>query len=247
MRSHAHVLIILALTQITGLGVVGVLPVVAKLVAADFNASLPDIFFGTSVMLVATGLASPLAGRAFRRFGPRDAMAAGAVLIGLGLAALALSPDLLLFWVAWGLIGVAGALFLTTSAYAYIAAWSDTRARSLIGTLMLVTGLYGSVFWPTTAWATAHLGWRDTVFVYAGVMVILVAPLVRFGLPATTRAEPKSAPTTTKRTGSAFALLIAAIGLNSFVTFGIEAVGIQLLQSMGMDLARAVPSPRSSV
>ncbi|MFX8612673.1 hypothetical protein ABTM13_19735, partial [Acinetobacter baumannii] len=36
------------------------------------------------------------------------------------------------------------------------------------------------------------------------------------------------------------ALLIAAIALNSFVTFGIEAVGIQLLQSMGLDLSRAV-------
>lgn len=240
MRSDIRVLIILALTQITGWGMISVLPVVARLVAADFNASLPDIFLGTSVMYVATGIASPLAGWVFRRFGPRDAMAAGAVLIGVGLAALALSPDLILFWAAWALIGIAGALFLTTSAYAYIAAWSDTRARSLIGTLMLVTGLYGSVFWPTTAWATAHLGWRNTVLVYACVMLIVVAPLVRFALPATTSTEPNSAPTTTKRTGSIFALLIAAIALNSFVTFGIEAVGIQLLQSMGMDLARAV-------
>jgi hypothetical protein len=33
---------------------------------------------------------------------------------------------------------------------------------------------------------------------------------------------------------------VTAIALNSFVTFGIDALGIQLLQAMGMDLAGAV-------
>lgn len=240
MRPHLRILIVLALAQITGWGMIGVLPVAAKLVAADFNVALPQVFLGTSVMYAAMGLASPLAGRAFRRFGPRDAMAAGAVLVGLGLAGVALSPNLISFWTAWALIGIAGSLFLTTSAYAYIAAWTDTHARSLIGTLMLATGLYGSVFWPITAWATAHLGWRGTVIFYAAVMVIVVAPLVRFGLPATSAADATTTGSSPKRSGPVFALLIAAIALNSFVTFGIEVVGIQLLQSMGMDLARAV-------
>ncbi|MCH3703511.1 hypothetical protein LZB55_09565, partial [Campylobacter lari] len=75
----------------------------------DLGATLPSIFLGTSVMYVAMGLAAPLTARAFRRFGTRQAMAAGAALIGLGLALLALSPGLMTFWAAWALIGVAGA------------------------------------------------------------------------------------------------------------------------------------------
>lgn len=240
MRSHARVLIVLALTQITGWGMISVLPVAARLIAADFKIALPEVFLGTSLMYGAMGLASPLAGRAFRRFGPRDAMAAGSALIGLGLAALAFSPNLITFWAAWALIGIAGALFLTTAAYAYIAAWTDTHARSLIGTLMLVTGLYGSVFWPMTAWMSAHLGWRDTVLVYAAVMACGIAPLVRLGLPDVLTEAASTPHGGAKRGGSILALLIAAIALNSFVTFGIEAVGIQLLQSMGLDLSRAV-------
>lgn len=240
MRRHLPVLIVLGITQITGWGTISLLPVIAKPVAAVFSASLPEIFLGTSVMYLTMGLASPLAGRVFRRFGPRGAMAAGAAMIGLGLALIAVAPNLSIFWAAWAFVGSAGALFLTTSAYAYIAQWTPLHARSLIGTLMLVTGLYGSVFWPITAWGNVHFGWRATVLIYAGVMAFVIAPLVRCGLPATETASTHAARGSGQRSGSVFVLLIAAIALNSFVTFGIEAVGIQLLQAMGLDLAHAV-------
>lgn len=57
---------------------------------------------------------------------------------------MAVSPNLAVFLVAWALTGSAGAMFLTTAAYAYIAVYAEDRARDLIGTLMLVTGLAGS-------------------------------------------------------------------------------------------------------
>lgn len=161
-------------------------------------------------------------------------------MIAIGLCLLALSPGPMVFWGSWGLIGMAGSMFLTTSAYAYIANDAGDRARNLIGTLMLVTGLAGSVFWPVTAFLDGVVGWRATVLVYAGIMALVICPLVLIGLPATRAA---TAPTINKRSarkGPVFALLVTAIALNSFVTFGIEAVGIQLLQATGMDLAKAV-------
>ncbi len=240
MRRHLRVLFILALTQIAGWGTIGVLPVIAPKVAAEFGSSLPSIFLGTSVMFVAMGLAAPWAGHAFRRFGTRQAMAVGAATIGLGLCLLALSPNLIVFWGAWALIGGAGALFLTTAAYAYIAEYSDDRARSLIGTLMLVTGLAGSVFWPITAFLEHLAGWRGVGAVYAAIMVLAIAPLVWFGLPAIDAATAIAPSTARLRKGPVFILMVAAIALNSFVTFGIDAVGIQLLQAMGLDLAGAV-------
>lgn len=86
MQRHLLVLFLLALTQITGWGMVSVLPVIAKTVATEFQTSLPMIFIGTSVMFVAMGLAAPWTGRAFRTFGPRSVMAAGAGMIAGGLA-----------------------------------------------------------------------------------------------------------------------------------------------------------------
>ncbi len=240
MQRHLLVLFLLALTQITGWGMVSVLPVIATTVATEFQTSLPMIFVGTSVMFVAMGFAAPWTGRAFRTFGPRSVMAAGAGMIAGGLCLLALSPGLLVFWAAWVLIGMAGSMFLTTSAYAYIADYAEDRARSLIGTLMLVTGLAGSVFWPITAFLDEMVGWRATVVVYAGTIALVVCPLILIGLPATGTGAVAAINKRSARKGPVFALLVTAIALNSFVTFGIEAVGIQLLQATGMDLAGAV-------
>ncbi|TRA97377.1 MULTISPECIES: MFS transporter [Rhizobium/Agrobacterium group] len=235
-----YVLLLIAITQITGWGSVGILPVLAGPVAAEFATSLPSVFVGTSVMFGAMGLAAPWVGRAFRRFGARQVMAAGAGLMGLGLSLLGLSVNLTMFWMSWALTGLAGAMFLTTSAYAYIAEYAEDQARSLIGTLMLVTGLAGSIFWPVTTFLDHGLGWRAVVFVYAGTMTMVVCPLVLFGLPATHQAPPAAAGHGNRKKGRVFMFLVAAIALNSFVTFGIDAIGIQLLQAMGMELASAV-------
>lgn len=236
----AMLTLLLALTQITGWGAVGVLPVLAKTIATEFGSSLPAVFLGTSAMFVAMGIAAPWAGRAFLRFGTRQVMAAGAGLIGLGLCLLAISPNLLVFWGSWALVGLAGAMFLTTAAYAYIAEYAEDRARSLIGTLMLVTGLASSVFWPITTFLDSVIGWRGVVFVYAGTMALIICPTVWFGLPATGGPAATSTRQNGERRGSVFVLLVMAIALNTFVTFGVEAMGIQLLQAMGMDLTGAV-------
>lgn len=235
-----YVLLLIALTQITGWGAVGILPVLAGPVATEFATSLPSVFVGTSVMFAAMGLAAPWVGRAFRRFGTRRVMATGAGIMGLGLFLLALSVNLTMFWMSWALTGLAGAMFLTTSAYAYIAEYAADRARSLIGTLMLVTGLAGSIFWPITTFLDHGLGWRGAVSIYAGIMLMVVCPLVFFGLPVTDGAAQPTARPGSERRGRVFIFLVTAIALNSFVTFGIDALGIQLLQAMGMELAGAV-------
>lgn len=240
MRRHLRVLVVLALTQIAGWGMIGILPVIAPKVAAAFGISLSSVFLGTSVMFVAMGLAAPWAGRAFRRFGSREAMTVGAATIGLGLGLLALSANAAVFLSAWVIIGLAGTLFLTTAAYAYIAAYAEDGARSLIGTLMLVTGLAGSVFWPVTAFLETELGWRGVGLVYAVVMALVVCPLVWFGLPPIGETAAPTPGNGRLRKGRVFVLMVAAIVLNSFVTFGIDAVGIQLFKAMGMDLAGAV-------
>lgn len=240
MRRHFRVLLVLALSQIAGWGMIGVLPVIAPRVAAEFGSTLPSVFLGTSVMFVAMGLAAPWAGRAFRHFGARQVMAAGAGMIGLGLGLLALSPGLIVFWLAWALIGGAGAMFLTTAAYAYIVEYANDQARSLIGTLMLVTGLAGSIFWPITAFLEHLVGWRGVGAVYAAAMILAAGPLVWLGLPATDITTATAPDAGRARKGPVFVLMVAAIALNSFVTFGIDSIGIQLLHALGMDLAGAV-------
>lgn len=240
MRRQVIVLLILALTQVTGWGVVGVLPVIAQAIAKELETGLPAAFIGSSVMFVAMAVAAPLAGRAFRRFGTQRVMAAGAGVVGLGLGAVAVSSGLFLYWVAWALVGLGGAMFLTTSAYAYLAEYAGNRARSFIGTLMLATGLAGSVFLPITAFLDHLMGWRETIAIYAALMMFLVGPIIWFGLPTTESTQTTSETRAERHMGPVFFLLVTIITLNSFVTFGVEAVGIELMRAMGMSLAGAV-------
>lgn len=241
MRRNLTVFFVLAVTQITGWGVIGILPVTASIIAAEFRTTLPVIFLGATVMLITTGLAAPFIGKGFHRFGARKVMGAGAALIGCGLVCVSLAHSVLLFLAAWSLLGLAGAMFLTTAAYVYLADFADEQARGLIATLMLVTGLAGSVFWPITAFLEQAIGWRATVQIYAGLMVALVAPLVLLGLPevSVNRHDKKEGAGTTKK-GSVFWILVAAITLNSFVTYGIEAIGIELFRRLAAEPAWAV-------
>jgi len=220
---------------------VGILPVLAGEIAGQFGVELSTIFLGSSVMFVTMGLTSPWAGSAFRRFGARQVMAAGAVLIGVGLCIVALAPTVPVFLFAWAVVGVAGSMFLTTSAFAYIAEYSSDRARGLIGTLMLATGLAGGVFFPLTALLDHWAGWRTTTLIYAATMSLLVCPLVRLALPAS-RTVPTAMPKEggNRGKGRVFGLIAVAIALNGFVTFGVQAVGIELFRALGADLAKAV-------
>ncbi|WP_448955654.1 MFS transporter [Labrys neptuniae] len=241
MLQRALVFIVLAFTQITGWGVVGLLPVTAGGMADDLKMDLPTVFMGTSVMYIATGLAAPFCGRLFRRFGARRPMAAGAGLIACGLGVIGVAPSAPIFLLAWAIIGLAGAMFLTTAAYAYLADYAGEQARQMIGSLMLVTGLAGSVFWPLTALLDHVLGWRGATFVFAAAMLVLVPPLLLLGLPETRKPSETSAPRQAgTRMGAIFWLLVSTIALNSFVTFGVQAIGIELFRAMGSDLTQAV-------
>ncbi|MFT4184659.1 MAG: hypothetical protein QM636_22380 [Rhizobium sp.] len=145
-------------------------------IAGHLGVSLPVIFLGNSLMYIAIGMTAPRAGRAFRAFGTRRVMAAGALLTGLGLCVIAVAPTATMYLCGWNVVGVAGAVFLTTSAFAYIVEYFGDNARSLIGTLMLASGLAGSIFLPATAFLDHWVGRRNTVPVYAAMMAFLVCP-----------------------------------------------------------------------
>lgn len=106
---------------------------------------------------------------------------------------------------------------------------------------MLVTGLAGSVFWPLTAWLDHLVGWRGATQIYAGGILLLVLPLIAVSLPDV-RSHPAASVSsrTTSRKGHILWFLVAAISLNSFVTLGMEAVGIELFKALGADLTLAV-------
>lgn len=237
-----RVLAVLGVTQLLGWGSVSLLPVLGSRIAADLGMSLPAVFGGSSALYVTMGLAAPAAGRLLRVHGGRRVMACGSMLLAGGLALLATATGPAWFFLAWVVLGVAGAALLTTPAYVYLSQFAEASAKSLIGTLMLVTGLATSLFWPVTAFLGELLGWRLAAASYAAALIAIVPLLLLFGLPETgsaARPEAKRRLPGIGRSG-AFWLIVFAVSVNGFVTFGIEAMAIELLKSLGADPVRAV-------
>jgi hypothetical protein len=83
------------------------------------------------------------------------------------------------------------------------------------------------VFWPVTAFLAGAIGWRDTVLVYALLMVAVCAPLYVFCLPA--KPEP-----------GIFVMVLVIVALYAFTTFGLSSVFIELLKARGLSGPEAI-------
>ncbi len=128
---------------------------------------------------------------------------------------------------------------MSTAAYIMLNEVAGQQAKTMIGALMLVTGLSNSIFWPTTGVLAASFGWRTMCLVYAVLILCVNLPLYLFGLPkreaftrdvASVPAAAADVPVVGKIT---FLLIIASIALNAFVTFGFSALLVELLKAEG--------------
>lgn len=245
-KETIRVLFVLAVAQVIGWGTVGLLAVIGGQVAIDLGMSISAVFAGNSILYVVMGLWAPVLARAFTRFGARRVMIAGTIVGAPGFVLLSLSHGPVLYFVAWVILGTAGSATLTTAAYIMVNEIAGRNAKGAIGALMLVTGLSSSIFWPTTSFLSDAVGWRATCLVYAGMLLLVCLPLYVFGLPhrseladESNSAKPSASESRIVQKGT-FYLIVSAITLNAFVTFGFSAVLIELMRAQGLPPIEAV-------
>jgi hypothetical protein len=200
---------------------------------------LPAVFAGTTVMLVVMGLTAPLIANSFVKHGARLVMAAGSLVAAPGFVFIAAATGPILYYAGWVVLGIAGAAMLSTATYILLNEIAGVGARRPIGALMLVTGLSASLFWPTTAALAGAFGWRTTLVIYSAAMVLVCLPLHVFGLPR--REKPRAGGQPVQTDGAKgdpgrlpFMLLVGAIALHAFLSWGVGSIIIQLLKSIGV-------------
>lgn len=238
-------MIVLALTQLIGWGTVGLVAIVARQMADDLRMDVAAVFAGNSILYLVMGFCAPLLAKTFARLGARLVMICGTAVAILGFAALALAHGPVTYAIAWVILGMAGSATLTTPAYILLNEAGGRNARSAIAALMLVTGLSSSLFWPIASFLSHAVGWQVTCVIYAAAMALLSLPLLIFGLPR--REQPPPEPETAEvaappaaKAGGTFWLVVAAIALNAFITYGFQAILIELLKAEGLRPAEAV-------
>ena len=243
----------LGVTQILAWGSSYYLPaVLAKPIAADTGWSLAWVVGGLSAGLLAAGLVTPWVGRTIDAKGGRPVLIGSSVLLGSGLALLALAHNLPVYFLAWLLMGVGMGSGLYDAAFSTLGRLYGKQARGAITTLTLWGGFASTVCWPLSAYLVEHLGWRGTCTVYAALQVLVSLPLHAFVLPGVGASMPNTKPApgasgnqsgeglASPRRTRAFLLLATILTLGAVTASMIGVHLLTFLQARGLELAGAV-------
>jgi MFS family permease/DNA-binding CsgD family transcriptional regulator len=211
--------------------------------AADLAMPLPAIMAGPTIMLVTMAATSWALARLYGRHGTHAVMATGSVVGAAGLGLIAVSPNALVYYAAWLILGLAGTATLTTAAQIALAQIAGKKARQAIGALMLFGGLASTVSWPLANALSGSVGWRGACAVFAFALLLVCAPLHwrmlrSSALAATESATTGESPPPVDRTD--FTLMAVAIAANGFVTWGFSLTIVVLLTTRGLSTDTAV-------
>lgn len=247
LRGHAgprRVLVVLCLTQITGWGVLFYgFPVLAPAIGADAGWSGTAVIGAFSVAQLVSAVVGVPVGRLLDRHGPRVVMTTGSLLAVGALAVIASARSLPWFYAGWVLAGTAMAGVLYQPAFAALTRWHGPERRvAALTVVTLAGGLASTVFAPLTAVLSAHLGWRQTYLVLAGVLAVLTVPAHLFGLRLPWPAHPAAAdarrPTSVARSRP-FVLLVLAMSLGALTVFAIVVALVPLFAERGFSTTTA--------
>lgn len=239
---------ILAAGQIVGWGTTFDMPgVLGRQIAADLGMSNALAFGGLTAMMLIGGFAGPWTGQLIERHGAAKMLAAGAATMATGLLAMSLAQGVLVYYAAWLVMGIGGALGLTVPCNAAVVEREGAGARRSIGILMIFTGLSAAVAWPLWSLLEGAIGWRMAMLAAAGTQLVL-CPLYLFALPSlrdvdggAARAAAVEPLRLTQAQARLAFLLIALVSIVfSLVTTGLAPSLIALLQMSGASPALAL-------
>jgi len=172
-----------------------------------------------SALMVISGLAAPLAGIVFERWGPRVLYATGLGLMGTGYSLAGQSQQLWQFYVCIGFLGGLGASAVgMVPAAALISRWFQRRMSTAIGLAYAGFGCGSLLIVPLAQTLIDGQGWRDAYHLIGGALLVLL-PLSLVLPWRTLRAgrAPTTAPHAAMRRGAAGAgPLRAALGQRRF-------------------------------
>jgi Major Facilitator Superfamily len=215
------------------------------LMVSDLHWSRSLIYGGFSASLVVMGLTSQVTGQLIDRYGGRPVMASGSCLIGVGCVGLSLAHDVVVYYGAWLILGVAMRLSLYEAAFASIARIGGPEARRPIAEITLLGGLASTVFWPVGRALADAFGWRNAVLAYAG-FALMTIPL-HLAIPKTryehsgdhSNAGAQSTPRPGRSHSMAAWLYATSAALATFLNSGMSAHMIGILVGLGLAAAIA--------
>ena len=179
-----------------------------------------------TLLAFVTAAAYPVVGRLADRHGPRRLIMIGNLALGAGVFALGFStPNVLLFYGLFALIGVAGAMPSSMMFTRVIAGWFDKTRGSMMGiTGGLGNGIGAAVMPAFALILMTRFGWRGAFFGLGALVILIGLPSNLFLLKEPPLAKPAHPTAPVELEGMSLAqaartpifwLMLTAIGLGS--------------------------------
>jgi MFS family permease len=152
-----------------------------------FNVALLDSFGWSrgatagifSVVLTVDAVLSPLAGYLLDRYGPKRVVIAGCVALALGLFTSSRVSSLWELYVCFGVITAFGLTFMGMVPHVFlISEWFSANRASAIGVVYAGSGVGIMILAPLSEWLISTHGWTRAFELYAGVVLVVLLPLV---------------------------------------------------------------------
>lgn len=166
------------------------LAVLSEPIQQDTGWSPTSVTAGISVGLLASGIVAMRIGKLIQTYGGRPVLAPATVLMAAGLALLSDAPNVPVFLLAWGVIGVGMGAGLYDAAFSTLGRIYGSDARRAITALTLWGGLASTVCWPLSAYGVEAIGWRGTCLAYGALQIAVLLPLCLLALPGQAPEHP---------------------------------------------------------
>ncbi|KKB84636.1 hypothetical protein VW29_09545 [Devosia limi DSM 17137] len=244
-HSNAGAIWALGVTQIIGYGTLYYsFSILAPVIAIDLSVAVEWVYGCISLALLAGGLISPWAGGLADRHGAGQVMSLGSIGAAIALAVCALAGDMFMFLAGMILVELASAFVLYSTAFAFLAQTTGSRAQRSITYLTLIAGFASTIFWPLTSWMLGSLEWHQVYFVFAILNLVVCLPLhlwlSRFARIAAARpveAVATQPPMSVDNRNFVFILIVLGFSLAGFVSAATLFHMVPMLGLLGLGAA----------
>jgi predicted MFS family arabinose efflux permease len=237
----------LGVTQILSWGsTFYLLGVLAPLIVKDTGWSYDLVVAGVSLGLLVGGIASPRVGRVIGRDGGRGVLAAGALLLAIGLVIIGTAPAFYWYVAGWAVLGLGMSASLYDAAFSTLGGIYGSQARTAITAVTLFGGFASTVCWPLSAVLASQVGWRGTCLSYAAIQIAISLPIHLLVLPRLGDGRPGSivaagSPARLQATERLlFAIVAAVLTISAAILSVMGTHLLPILMARGLDASAAV-------
>ncbi|MDR2107854.1 MAG: MFS transporter [Coriobacteriales bacterium] len=139
-----------------------------------------DLQLYLTFYFIATIVAMPIIGWVLPKYNIRIVLSVAMAITALGVAAMGTYNEVWQWYVSGVVFGLAGSFIFVVPAPILIINWFKKRTGVVLGIVMMFSGIGGAVLAPVFTYLIELLGWRNSYFLAAVIIALLVLPWTLF-------------------------------------------------------------------